>query len=336
MYLLPGKLPLDILEKFLKEYTSTNHGVVIGPSIGEDAAVIDIGDKYLLAKTDPITFVAEDIGSYTIFINANDIATMGGIPKWFLATILLPEKHTTSKLAENIFHQLSSACKKIDVAFCGGHTEITIGIDRPIVIGMMLGEVDKNDLITTAGARVGDDIILTKAIAIEAVSIIARKKSRELIGIFGEEFVDICRKFTEKPGISILREAQIARHCGEIHSMHDPTEGGLATGLYEVAKAADVGLVIYEDMIPVIEECKVLCNHYGLNPLGIIASGSLLITLGPNDTEHVISSLNNEGIPASRIGKIVFKEEGIKIKKGDQIKDLTRFKRDEITKIFEC
>jgi hydrogenase maturation factor len=128
---------------------------------------------------------------------------MGGIPKWFLATILLPENHTTSKLAENIFHQLSSACKEIDVAFCGGHTEITIGIDRPIVIGMMLGEVEKDGLITTAGARVGDDIILTKAIAIEATSIIARKKRRTHWYIWRR-----CRylqKFT-KNDISILRK----------------------------------------------------------------------------------------------------------------------------------
>ena len=181
-----GKLPADILGRLLKLYSSTRHGVVVGPSIGEDAAAIDRGDSYLLLKTDPITFVAEDIGTYTLFINANDIATMGGVPKWFLATILLPEKQTTEDLVELIFHQLSSACKKIDVSFCGGHTEITVGINRPIVIGMMIGEVEKNNLLTTKGARAGDDIILTKAIAIEGTSIIAREKGDALIGVFGE------------------------------------------------------------------------------------------------------------------------------------------------------
>ena len=260
-----GKLPVDILERLLKRYSSTLHGVVVGPSIGEDAAAIDRGDSYLLLKTDPITFVTEDIGTYTLFINANDIATMGGVPKWFLATILLPEKQTTEDLVELIFHQLSSACKKTDVSFCGGHTEITVGIDRPIVIGMMIGEVEKNNLLTTKGAREGDDIILTKAIAIEGTSIIAREKGEALIGVFGERFVNACRRFTEVPGISVLRDAQIATAHGEIHSMHDPTEGGLATGLFEIATAADVGLIVEEDCIPVFPECKTLCRHYGLD-----------------------------------------------------------------------
>jgi hydrogenase maturation factor len=334
MYFHSGKLPSEILERLLKAYTSANHGVVVGPSIGEDAAAIDMGNKYLLAKTDPITFVAEDIGTYAIFINANDIATMGGTPRWFLATILLPERNTDSFLVEKIFQQLSSACREIDVAFCGGHTEITIGIERPFVIGVMLGEVEKNNLITTSGAKVGDDIILTKAIAIEGTSIIAREKHDELIGIFGEALVETCRRFTEKPGISVLRDAEIALRNGKIHSMHDPTEGGLATGLYEISVAANVGFIVDEDRIPVFDECAALCRHYRIDPLGLIASGSLLITLDPDDTERVIRSLTSEGIDAASIGKILYKDEGMKIKKGDKVRYLKMFERDEITKIL--
>jgi len=330
-----GKLPADILKRLLGLYTSTNHGVVIGPSIGEDAAAIDFGDSYLLVTTDPITFVTEEIGTYTIFINANDIATMGGIPKWFLATILLPEKQTTQNLAENIFHQLSAACEKLDVSFCGGHTEITAGINRPIVIGMMIGEVGKNNLITTKGAQAGDDIILTKAIAIEGTSIIAREKGDALIGIFGEEFVNTCRRFMEDPGISVLMDAQIVTANGEIHSMHDPTEGGLATGLFEVASAADVGLIVEEECIPVLPECGVLCKHYGLDPLGLIASGSLLIAINPRDTEKVLGALRNNGVPAAKIGRILPKEHGLKIKKSNEVLELPAFDRDEITKIFD-
>jgi hydrogenase maturation factor len=330
-----GKLPADILKRLLGLYTSTNHGVVIGPSIGEDAAAIDFGDSYLLVTTDPITFVTEGIGTYTVFINANDIATMGGIPKWFLATILLPEEQTTQDLVENIFHQLSSACKKMDVSFCGGHTEITAGIKRPIVIGMMIGEVRKNNLITTKGARAGDDIILTKAIAIEGISIIAREKGDALIGIFGERFINTCRRFTEEPGLSVLREAQIATAYGEIHSMHDPTEGGLATGLFEVATAADVGLIVEEESIPVFPECQTLCRHYGLDPLGLIASGSLLITINPRDTAKVLEALINSGVPAAKIGNILSKEHGLKIKKHNEVLKLPAFDRDEITKIFD-
>lgn len=331
----PGKLPVEILERLIRRYTSSIHGVVVGASIGEDAAAIDFGEKYLLAKTDPITFVAEDIGTYTIFVNSNDIAAMGGRPLWFLATVLLPEKCATPELVERIFEQLSSACRRIDVAFCGGHTEITVGIDRPIVIGTMLGEVEKDRLITTGGARPGDDILLTKAIAIEGTSIMAREKSEELARLFGGEFLRHCRNLAEKPGISVLEDARVAVRDGRVHSMHDPTEGGLANALHEVAAAADVGLVVEGDRIPILEECRVLCRHYGLDPLGLIASGSLLIMVEPSDSGKIMRSLEEAGVPAAKIGRITRKEQGVKIESEGGIKDLPRFDRDEIAKVLE-
>jgi hydrogenase expression/formation protein HypE len=334
--LLPiGKLPSDILAKMLKAYTSLDERVKVGPSIGEDAAAVDMGDRYLLLTTDPITFVAEDIGTYTVRINANDIATMGGNPLWLLASILLPEKHTTNELVEEIFRQLSFACKEIGVSLCGGHTEITPGIDRVIVVGAMIGEVKKDGLITTSGAKTGDDILLTKAIAIEGTSVIARQKGKDLEAVFGSGFVQKCKGFIKLPGISILKDAQIAGQYGDIHSLHDPTEGGLATGLFEVASAADVGLIVEEECIPVFPECRTLCRHYGLDPLGLIASGSLLIAVNPRDTAKVLEALNNNGVPATKIGKILPKEHGLRIKKRKEILELPVFERDEITKIFD-
>jgi hydrogenase maturation factor len=335
MNIPPGKLPAEILERMLKKYTSSINGVVVGPSIGEDAAAIDFGETFLLAKTDPITFVAEDIGTYTIFVNANDIATMGGMPRWFLAVILLPEKGTSPRLVEKIFRQLSSACKKTGVAFCGGHTEITVGIDRPIVIGTMLGEVEKSRLITTAGARAGDDIVLTKAIAIEGTSILAREKGEEIAGAFGADALRECKKLAEDPGIGILKEAGIAVRSGRIHSMHDPTEGGLANALYEVAAAADVGLVVERGRIPVLKQCRMLCDHFGLDPMGLIASGSLLIMVAPGDCGKVIRAIENAGVAAAKIGKIAPKSEGVKIRDRGRIRDLPRFDRDEIARILE-
>lgn len=334
--LLPvGKLPPDMLAKMLKTYISLDERVKVGPAIGEDAAAIDMGDRYLLLKTDPITFVAEDIGTYTVRINANDIATMGGKPLWLLASILLPEKHITSELVEEIFQQLSSACMDTGVSLCGGHTEITPGIDRIIVVGAMIGEVKKDDLITTSGAKIGDDIILTKAIAIEGVSVIARRNGKTMEAVFGPEFVQKCKGFIKQPGISILKEAEIAVRHGDVHSMHDPTEGGVATGLFEVATAADVGLIVEEERIPVLPECQTLCRHYGLDPLGLIASGSLLIAINPRDTQKVLEALKDNGIPAAKIGRILPKEDGLKIKKRNKILELPVFKRDEITKIFD-
>lgn len=334
MLLPAGKLPADILARMLRSYRVSDERIRVGPSVGEDAAAVDIGDRYLLLKTDPITFVSDDIGTYAVRINANDIAAMGGKPLWFLASIILPEGLATEKLAEDVFRQLSSACREIGVSLCGGHTEISPGIDRVIVTGAMIGEVDKDGLVTTGGARVGDDIILTKAIAIEGSSVIARRKASELEALFGPAFVSRCRDFIGHPGISVFKDAEIAMRNGDIHSMHDPTEGGLATGLLEVALAADVGVIVEEESIPVLPECETICRHYGIDPLGLIASGSLLITTGPGDSRRVLSALNDGGVSASRIGSVTPKGEGMKIRRSDGISDLPVFDRDEITKVL--
>lgn len=334
MRLLPGKLPLKLLEKFLKRYTFQDRSIIIGPGIGIDATVIKFGGDYLIAKTDPITFVAEDIGLYAININTNDIATMGGRPRWFLANILLPEKKTTPEMVERIFSQLSRRCKELDILLCGGHTEVTFGIDRPIVIGQMLGEVKRGSLVTAAGAKAGDDIILTKGIAIEATSILGREKENELRKRFSAGFVRRCKNTIKRPGLSILKDAQTAMRLGRVHAMHDPTEGGLATGLHELAIASDVGILIDKDAIPILPECKRLCDYFGINPLGAIASGALLITLNPRETTKVIKGLGREGIKASVIGMVTAKNEGVMINEGGRIKRLLLFKRDEITKVL--
>lgn len=334
-FLPVGKLEMNYLRQLLARYAQVNERVVVGAEVGEDATVIDFGDRYLVAKTDPITFATEEIGWYAVNINANDVATTGAIPRWFLATILLPAGSTDRALVEGIFSQLSNACRQLGVSFCGGHTEITYGLDRPIVVGQMLGEVEPDRLVTTAGAQVGDDVILTKGIAVEATAIIAQEKAEELAGKYSADFIDRCRGFLHQPGISVVREAQIATAQARVHAMHDPTEGGLAMGLWELAQAADVGLLVHEERIEVLPETSRLCADYGLDPLGIIASGSLIIVLSPEDTTRVVEKLAEAGIAAVAIGEVVAKEEGLKLMAGGVARDLPYFERDEIARLFE-
>lgn len=333
--LLPiGKLKRDFLGYLLKRYAHTDKSVAVGPGIGEDAAALDIGDKYLIAKTDPITFVAEDIGIYAIDINANDIATMGVRPRWFLATILLPEGKTTSNLVEDIFSQISEACKRLDISLCGGHTEVTHGIDHPIIVGQMLGEVAKERLLTTSGAKAGDDILLTKGLAIEATSIIARERRKYLEDKYSEAFIGRCLDFIHDPGISVVPEALAAASIIGVHSMHDPTEGGLSSGLYEISVAANVGIEIYSGKINIFPESERLCREFSIDILGVIASGALIITCGPKSTKKVIDAIAAKGIKVSKIGKIVEPEKGLKIIKKGVTEDLPDFERDEIIKAF--
>ncbi len=330
-----GKLPPALLARLLEQYTISDDRVAVGPRIGEDTTAIDFGDRYLLAKTDPITFVAEDIGYYAINVNANDIACSGGEPKWFLATVLLPEGKTDESLVERLFRQLHDACTELGVAFCGGHTEVTYGLDRPIVVGSMLGEVSKDRLVTTGGAVPGDDLILTKGIAIEAASIIAREKADYLAAEFSEELVERARNFLRDPGISVLRDARVATRAGEVHAMHDPTEGGLATGLHELADAANVGVKVWFDRIPMLPEAKLLCDEFGLDPLGAIASGALLIAVTPETSEQVVKELKEVGIRAAVIGKVVPAEEGRTLVLEEQEVPLPRYDQDEIAKLFD-
>src|SRR5437667_8139173 len=180
MQFLPiGKLRADALQAIFDKHPLKDPRVVVGPRVGEDAAVIDMGDRYLVATSDPITFATADIGWYALNVNVNDIAVRGARPRWFLATLLLPPGGTSHASVEALFADLHAACDELGVALVGGHTEITHGLDRPIVAGTMLGEVDKDKLVTTGGARVGDAGVMTKGVPLEGAAIIAREKEAE-------------------------------------------------------------------------------------------------------------------------------------------------------------
>jgi hydrogenase maturation factor len=332
-----GKLPLGFLQTLLQKYANTlaaNHGVKVGAGLGRDAAVIDLGDRLLVAKTDPITFVAEDIGYYALHINANDVACMGGEPKWFLATLLLPEKNTTPKLVEEIFRQLGAACKKIDVTLCGGHTEVTAGIDRPLIAGCLLGEAPPNRIFSPERIEPGDCIILTKGLAVEATSIIGRERAQMLSETFDAKFVQNCCRYLRDPGISVLPEARFAWQDERVHALHDPTEGGLANAIHELLAERDLGVEINIASIPLFPETKVLCEHFRLEVLGLIASGALLIIGEEGACEKLQAKLQRAKITAAVIGRILPAGEGRWLIDGKQRHELPLFRRDEILKVL--
>jgi hydrogenase maturation factor len=330
-----GKLPMEFLHVMLERYGGQDERLVVGPQVGEDAAVLDMGERYLVVKSDPITFATDEIGWYVVHINANDIATMGATPRWLLLTLLLPEKRTGARMVEEIFAQTSQACQALGIALCGGHTEITYGLDRPIAVGLMLGEVEKADLVRTTGAQVGDDVLLTKGIAIEGTAVLAREMGHQLQAQVPPEMVDRARDFLTDPGISVLRDAQIVRQAGRPHAMHDPTEGGLSTGLWELAHAADKAIIVDLGRVQQFPETEEFCRVLGLDPLGVLASGALLVVAPPKESEQMVAALETEGIGAAIIGQVVNGLPAVHVKTADGLTPLPVFARDELARMFE-
>ena len=329
-----GKFPVELLDRLLAKVEIKDDRVLLGPRVGEDAALLDYGDRVLVAKTDPVTFATHHIGWYAVQVNANDVACTGATPRWFMATLLIPETFTEGD-AESIFDQLLEACASLGVTLVGGHSEVTRGLAQPIIVGCMLGEAEKSRIVHTGGARDGDSIVVTKGLALEGTALLARDAGQRLADA-GVDAATISKaqELLFSPGISVVSDALTACSAVHVNALHDPTEGGLATGLWELARAAGVGLAIEEGSIPILPECADICQALGLNPLGLLASGALLITLPPEDVPGLFSALKREGIEAFEIGRITGPEEGVHIIRGHELEPLPRFERDELARFF--
>jgi hydrogenase expression/formation protein HypE len=329
-----GKVPASYLRELWDRHPPTDPSVIFGPGIGRDVAVLDAGDRYLVAKTDPITFASDRIGWYAVHVNANDIACSGALPSWFLATLLLPSEEASPDLIESIYEQMTKACDAIGADLVGGHTEVTHGINRPIVMGCLLGLVDKDDLITTAGARPGDSLLLTGGIPIEGTAIIAHEWSAKLGDRFSQEFLARCRQLLFDPGISVLPAARVAVDLAEVHAMHDPTEGGLATGLWELAQASGVDLEVDVHAIPLIPEGDALCQALDIDPLATIASGALLLAVEPTTAAPLLSAYHRQGIRCQSIGAVVEGSGAVSIIEDGERHPLVVPQRDEIARLL--
>ena len=333
-FLKAGKLPPDLLSALINKLETIDNRVLLGPEIGEDAAFVSFGSKTLIAKSDPITFATDRIGWYAIQVNANDIAVSGGTPKWFLATLLLPENEPTST-AKDIFDQINKAASEIGVTVIGGHTEITLGLSRPIICGTMLGERAPSETVKTSTAGVGDEIILTSGIAIEGTAIIAREHFEKLRSSGLTEFqIKKASTFLDSPGISVLKAAKAAASTGLVTSMHDPTEGGISGALVELSKASNTGIAVDAGRVHIYPETKAICKALGLDPWGLIASGSVLITAKYGNSKKIIDRLNQDELTAEIIGEVTESSRGITRTMNGITKPIPIFDRDEIARLY--
>ena len=301
--MLPGKVPPDILQRIIfSKLGRVENDVILGPGIGQDASVLRVGEKIIIASTDPITGSIEDIGWLAVHINANDIATFGVQPKWFLTSIMLP-KGTTEYQLERIMEQIDDAATSLDISLVGGHTEITESLSQPIIAGFMIGVCEEGEYVTSKGARPNDSIIMTKSIAIEGTAIIAAEGKEYFKNRITESKLNDALNLRNM--ISVVAEGVVAVETGHVTAMHDPTEGGFSNGIHEIADASEVGFIIDYDKIPIEPVSNEICEILDINILELISSGCMLITCSSEYEHKVLSAIESMNTKATLIGRIV-------------------------------
>ena len=333
MPLGPGKLPADLLASCIDAFLIDDPDLLVKPGIGEDCAAVDVSNEDVMILTsDPITFATDAAGVYGVLVNANDIATAGAFPRWMLANLMFPDG-TTGFEIQHLVRELHDCCRQYGITLCGGHTEITDAVNRPVISGMIAGTVKKGRLLKKTDMATGDRILLTKGVAVEGTAIIAREFGEKLrrAGMPSHE-VDEARGFLSQ--MSILEEARLAAAHPGVKALHDVTEGGLATALQEFSIAGGHGLKVEISHIPILPQTETICALLALDPLGLIGSGSLLICC--RDPEHTVlmQEIQNAGIPVAVIGKVGDPGNGITAVRQGQPATWPRFEVDEIARLF--
>ncbi len=290
---MPGKVsPDDLLSHVFARTGAADEAVLQGPAIGEDAAAIDLAGETLVVSSDPISLAASRIGTLGVNVACNDVAVSGADPRWLTAVVMLPDEG----VLEEITDDLDAAARDLGVAIVGGHSEYVDALERPIVSLTAMGTTD--EFVSTGGAEPGDRVLITKAAAVEGTAILAAD--------FGDDLEvprEVCERaetFLEE--ISVVPDARVLREFAT--AMHDPTEGGVAAGLHELARASGVRLEVDPDAIPIREETRLLCDAVGVDPLRIFGSGSVVATVPAEDVDDALEALEDAGLEAAEIGVV--------------------------------
>ncbi|MBN1319321.1 MAG: HAD hydrolase-like protein [Thermoleophilia bacterium] len=327
-----GKLPADLLAQGLKGIAHDDPALLIGAAVGEDAAAVDVsGAEVLVAASDPTTLAADSMARYAVLVNSNDIAASGAVPRWLLSTLLLPPGCSASEVL-SVIRDIQDVCAACGVVLCGGHTEVSDAVTRPVIVGTMLGIVPKDRLIAKRQMQEGDRLLLTKRVAVEGTALLAREcRSRLLAAGMTTVEVEEAGAFLER--IGILEEARIAWSFDGVTALHDVTEGGLATAVKELGAAGGRRLRLHMEKIPVYPQTQRICSVLGLDPLGLIGSGSLLITCSPAVASSLAAAITAAGIEVTEIGEVLGPGEGIEAFGEGARGEWPRFERDEVSRL---
>jgi hydrogenase expression/formation protein HypE len=297
----PGKLPVALLAELLGGLPPLPADVLVGPAPGEDACALAVGGAVLVAATDPITLTGAEAGRLAVLVNANDVAVMGAAPRWFLAAILLPTGSTAGDV-HALFASVTGALAEVGAALVGGHTEVTPAVRHAVVVGQMLGTAAGGRVVTTGGARPGDVLVQVGAVPVEGAAVLAAEAGDRLATL-DPDVRRAAAAAVDDPGISVVDPALAAAHLGAT-AMHDPTEGGLAAALDELARASATSVRVDSKAVAWFDPGVAVCRALGADPWATLASGCLLATFPADDAAAAVATLGAGGRPAAVIGGI--------------------------------
>lgn len=324
-----GKLPEQVLVRsVLRQVGHRREEVLMGPAVGQDCAVLQLAeDEVFVMSSDPITGAVKGIGGHSIQITVNDLAASGAEPVGVMMTVLLPPEIREEEIRKMV-QEAEAVCREHHLDILGGHTEITAVVNQPVISVTGIGKAKKDRVILTNGMKAGDDLVVTKWVALEGSVILAKEKEEELLQVFSPDFVHTVQDFDRY--LSVLPESRVAVEVG-VHAMHDITEGGIFGALWEMAEGAGTGLDIDLKAIPIRQESIEVCEQFGVNPYLLMSSGSMLIAAenGP----ALVRELAKAGIHSAVIGRAALGNDRI-LRNGEEIRYLDRPQTDELYKVI--
>ncbi len=295
-----GKLPPEVLEQEILPYGGAIRSeVILGPRVGEDAAVIDWPDgSFMVVTSDPIVGASRGAGRLLVTVNANDVASKGGDPAYLVTTLIFPTG-TARETIRDTMREISEACLEAGVAVVGGHTEVNEKYRYPVLSGTMIGMAKR--VLSAADISAGDLLLMTKHAGIEGMSILAADRVKAMSSVFTPGEIREIASWSRD--VSVLPESRVLRQWARF--MHDPTEGGLAGGISEISLLSGLGVDMDRDLVNVDPLTMRCAKRFGFDPMHFISSGVLLAVLPPDVVKEALRQLSDMDVQASVIGTMV-------------------------------
>lgn len=325
-----GKLPNDVLENLiLKKIENFRKEVIVGSSLGEDTAILDFENDYIVLSCDPITGADSNLGKLGVHISVNDISTSAAEPVGILLTLLLPPFSTVEDITE-IMTEVQQEVKLLGIDIIGGHTEVTEAVSKPLLVSTVVGRVNKKHLPNRSQIRPGYVVAMSKTAGLEGTAIIANDKKNELLNVINPDEID--EAIEQFKNISVFKEGILSRKYF-VGYMHDVTESGIEGALWEASKAIGFGLHVKKEDIPILKSTQSICQFYNIDPYKLISSGSMLIIIDEKDFKNYQNDLLKEGINCTQIG-VVSENAGLFYVNENGYKEIQKPGVDELYKVI--